>query len=323
MKPKNIVVIFFILLTFLMTGCVNAVDTTLSTEPTILLTEQPTTPASETPNITLTLVPNEDGARIYRYLTEEDLDGIYNGSINFSAYLNVLIDINGESMPIREAILDKHITVEEFIAGIRTDARNGFCVESYESELGLTYFLYTYSNFEVAIFDDVWEAPNGESFLVRDIYIDKKDGFISEAIGRYYTNDEGQEINYKREDWGLSFEVIDATPSNVRIKATQTDGQQFGQLQIRGRVIISSSNSIPGTAFNTQPYISVSPAEGSFTMEGISEFTFDWSEDIGELPSGTYSIAFMVEDIYDTEALHPFTKNYTDLQFYYFEFEIP
>lgn len=314
---KKIVIISF-LLCILLVGCASD-DISQSNLPHISETELSTSPLSSSPNVVLTLVRNEDDSESLS-LSEDELQSIYNGSINFPSYLNVLIDINGESIPIRDAILEKRISVEEFIAGIRTDARNGYCTESYESELGLTYFLYTYRNFEVAIFDDVWEAPNGEAFLVRDIYINKKGGFNSESIARFYTNEDGEEISYKREDWGLEFETQSITPTGLVVRITQSDGQQLGQLQMDNiyTAVICSSGFLKENGD-----FSMSPSDGLIEMNGSSEIAFDWSACLGELPSGDYALSFRVKDVYDPNNIHPFTKNYTDLQIYSIQFEIP
>lgn len=314
---KKIVIISF-LLCILLVGCASD-DISQSNLPHISETELSTSPLSSSPNVVLTLVRNEDDSESLS-LSEDELQSIYNGSINFPSYLNVLIDINGESIPIRDAILEKRISVEEFIAGIRTDARNGYCTESYESELGLTYFLYTYRNFEVAIFDDVWEAPNGEAFLVRDIYINKKGGFKSEAITRFYTNDAGQEISYKHEDWGLTFETQSVTPTSLVVCVTQSGGQQLGLLQI-DNIYTSIINSFG--FLKEDGDFSISSNDGLIEMNDSSEITFDWSACLGELPSGDYTLSFAIKDVYDPNDIHPLMKNYTDLQMYTIQFEIP
>ena len=292
---------------------------TLSSYPTKTVNQS----VPDDPRISLTLI-KADKATNHQRLTEEDLEGIYDGVIDHTGFSDVLIKIDGADMSLREAILDQHISVEDFIAGLQTDARNGHCKEIYETDIDLTHFLYRYNTFEVAVFNDVWEAPNGEKVLARDIWI-RQSWHFNDGIYRTYLDDEGNEVGRRKEDWGLTFEVIEATPTCVKVNITQHGGQQFGQFEINipYASISGETGGFLRTANNTQPRMTGFPSDGRINMNGTTEFTFDWSNELGELPSGTYWMSFGVKDIYDTNLVHPFTKDYTDYQSYFFEFEIP
>lgn len=292
---------------------------TLSSYPTKTVNQS----VPDDPRISLTLI-KADKPTNHQRLTEEDLEGIYDGVIDHTGFSDVLIKIDGADMSLREAILDQHISVEDFIAGLQTDARNGYCKEIYETDIDLTHFLYRYKTFEVAVFNDVWEAPNGKKVLARDIWIDQSWHFY-DGIRRTYLDDERNEVNRLKEDWGLSFEVLEATPTSVRVKVVQKGGQQFGQLQVNilHADIAGETGGVLRTANNTEPQMTGFPADGLLTMNGTTELTFDWSKDLGSIPSGKYWINFAVNDVYNIHSIHPFTKNYTDDQVYFFEFEIP
>ena len=325
---RKLSVSFALLLVLALNACAaNNVSmlTVESQPPTLPVTSTEAKNASEAdgPLINLTLI-KADKATQYQRLTEEELTGIYNGVIDYTGFSDVLIKIDGADMSLREAILDQHISVENFIAGLQTDARNGYCKEIYETDIDLTHFLYRYNTFEVAVFNDVWEAPNGEKVLARDIWI-RQSWHFNDGIYRTYLDDEGNEVGRRKEDWGLTFEVIEATPTCVKVNITQHGGQQFGQLEINipYAIIFAETGGFLRTANDTQPRMSGFPSDGRITMNGTTEFTFDWSDELCELPSGKYWIDFGVNDVYNVNTIHPFTKNYTDYQMYYFEFEIP
>ena len=325
---RKLSVLFALLLVLLLNACAAnnvSMPTVESQPPTLPITstEAKNTSEADGPLINLTLI-KADKATQYQRITEEELTGIYNGVIDYTGFSDVLIKIGGTDMSLREAILDRHISVEEFIARLQTDARNGYCKEIYETDIDLTHFLYRYNTFEVAVFNDVWEAPNGEKILARDIWIDQSWHF-NDGIYRTYLDDEGNEVGRRKEDWGLTFEVIEATPTCVKVNITQHGGQQFGQFEINIHYasISGETGGFLRTANNTQPRMTGFPSDGRINMNGTTEFTFDWSNELGELPSGTYWMSFGVNDVYNANLIHPFTKDYTDYQSYFFEFKIP
>lgn len=327
---KKLSIILVLLLVFLLTACTaSSREPALETQPPTL-SNLPTEAASlssvnaQLINLRLIGSANITGEQC---ITSEELEGIYDGEIYYSYSSDVLIKIDDTEMSLRDAILNRCISVEEFLAGLRTDARNGYCEETYGSYLGLTHFIYTYKQYHVVVYDDLWEAPNGESFLVREIWI--QPGYVSEfdptGIARMYQDENGIDISYRREDWGLTFEVVEVTPTSVRVNVIQQGGQQFGQLQadLKSVPVFKNIEGFLNTKHGTRAHTEATPSDGLITMNGTTEFTFDWSKDLGELPSGLYSIYFMIYDIYDPAQIHPFTKNYKDSEAFCFVFEIP
>ena len=328
---KKLSIILVLLLVFLLTACAtNSLQESAPETQPPTLSNPPTEAASlssdnaQLINFRLIGSANSTGEQC---ITSEELEGIYDGEIYYYHSSDVLIKIDDTEMSLRDAILNQCISVEEFLAGLRTDARRGYCEETYGSYLGLTHFIYTYKQYDVIVYDDLWEAPNGESFLVREIWI--QPGYLSEfdptGIARKYQDENGNDISYRREDWGLTFEVVEVTPTSVRVNVIQRGGQQFGQLQadLKNVAIAAAEKGYLNTIHGTRAYAEVSPADGLITMNGNTEFIFDWSKDLGELPSGSYGVGFTVDDIYDAAQIHPFTKNYKDSDVYGFEFEIP
>lgn len=325
---RKLSVIFVLWLVLLLSACASNDAPIIETQPPTLPatpTEEPIVFEANAPLINMRVVPayNQPEEEIF---SSDELKDIYDGQIYSCSCADIFIQIDGVEMSFRDAVLGKHITIDDFLAGLHSDARNGYCVETYGSYLGLTHFIYTYENYQVVLYDDLWEAPNGESYLVREIRIGR---FFYEfdptRYARFYIDEEGFEVSYRREDWGLTFEVLEVTPTSVRVKVTQQGGQQFGQLQaaLKSVPVFKNMEGYLNTNHGTRAYTEATPSDGFITMNGTTEFTFDWSKDLGELPSGLYSIDFMIYDIYDADQIHPFTKNYKDSEIYNFIFEIP
>ena len=155
----------------------------------------------------ITLTP--DDSVDFITIPKEKLGGHFDEEITYYDVTNVMIDINGESKKLEEAIRDGEITVEAIYAYARMDARKGNCTESFESKNGLAKFTYRYPDFDLRLVYDVYETPDGESHLIQDIGIYRAN---ADVLTRY-TDDTGKWID--REDWGVMFEVVEATPTGL------------------------------------------------------------------------------------------------------------
>ena len=58
-------------------------------------------------------------------------------------------------------------------------------------------------------------------------------------------------------------------------------------------------------------------------MDGTCQFSVDWSDTYGDLPSGTYRLYLWVYDIYDESQLHPLMDDFEDWQMLDVELIIP
>ena len=127
-----------------------------------------------------------------------------------------------------------------------------------------------------------------------------------------FLDDDGNILD--REDWGITLEVQDVTPTGMTLKFTQSGGQQLGQLQTRYYILTNiDENKVPASGENVMEI-----AENDDTL-----YTLDWSDTCGALPSGTYQISIEVRDVYDESQIHPLMRKFHNTQYYGLDFEIP
>lgn len=247
----------------------------------------------------------------------EELGGSYNDGITYLNVSDVSIEVNGEYMELVQAVRDGYITIEEIIAQAQIDARNDICSMQYESELGLSRFVYGYQDYELLVTYDVFEAPDDEQYLIRDFMITNVGGHKSISHTLYITDEEGNIVNLRREDWGITLQASSATPTDITILCTQSGGQHMGELKVSYFGLLNSNRApidslIEWSEYEFSPII--------IPQETTSQLCIDWTARYGELPSGTYYLALEIEDIYDET--NDLVKNYSDVQNYYVEFII-
>lgn len=252
----------------------------------------------------------------YTLYSAADLNNHYENGIAYLNMSSVVINIDGTDMDLGAAIRDGHITVDEILALARIDASNGYCTEVYESVNGLSEFIYQYPSYDLSLIYDVFEAPDGNQYLIKRMVLYPPNGHKNSGFTLHITGEDGSTKNLKREDWGLSFEVTEVTSEGITLNCTHLDGQQIGTLLIEGFYIAQPSN----TAFE-HPNVQI--ASISILSNGSTEVTLDWSETYGSLSCGDYTLTLDVCDVYDPSELHPLMKNFTDTQSYNITFTIP
>lgn len=93
-----------------------------------------------------------------------------------------------------------------------------------------------------------------------------------------------------RDDWGVSFEVLEAAPTHLTVRCTQSGGENTGRLRL-------GEGLVRGSFFMEDPY--VDPSEEVFIENsGVTEFTIPWPEAWGPLPAGEYVYEFYLRDTY-------------------------
>lgn len=245
----------------------------------------------------------------------DQLGGNFPEDITYQNVSNVTIEVDGTVYPLEEAIRDGHITVEEIFAYARIDARNGICRERHTTRNGLTYFIYSYPWYDIRLSYDVYETPDAQQHLISYFGIYNSSGTIYSV----HHDDEGNVID--REDWGLTFTAVSATPTTLTYQCQQAGGQQIGALFASFYTVFAEDMSyvVPIKEI-------ISPEEfqeTALTMNGTCTNTIDWSEFYGKLPSGNYILRLQVSDVYDESQVHPLMKNFYDHQYYDFPFTIP
>ena len=258
----------------------------------------------------------DDDADYVEY-TSDELGGNFSEKLIYNFNItSVTIDIDGQSMPLNEALRDGFITEEEIFCDARLDAREGFCEETYESLNGLTNFTFAYPDYNIRLLYDIYESPSGEQRLISEMVVYEKDTGLAPC--HLFVDDETGEI-YDLEDWGLSFEITEVSPTGMTIRCTHSGGQQIGQLEATGYYL--SSNEL-FLLLNDGSESSPPMDNVVFKDDDVTEFTLDWAEPYGQLSSGEYRIMLYVHDVYDESQKHPLMRNFYDTQIYNLDFTI-
>lgn len=258
----------------------------------------------------LTLTPGEENTSFSR----KELDGRYDGTLTYVSLGGVTITLDGKKAPLEEAIRKGDVAVEEIFAWARMDARDGLCKETYESDRGLTRFTYQYPDFRMEIMQDVYETPDGGSYLMNSMTICPSD---VEYQGGLALIPEGSSRPIDMEDWGLSFEVLKADDSGVTLRCAQSGGQQAGSLKVFNYTIVSTAGD--GAFY---PPSEKTSQDIALTMGGSTEFTIRWKDAHGALPAGEYFLRLNVQDDYNPETIHPLIRKFYDKQSYDVKFTV-
>lgn len=235
---------------------------------------------------------------------------------------NVSIQENGQTLHLEDAIYNGIISVEEIFAYARIDARNGFCTEKAITSHGLTHFIYRYPKFDLRLTYDIYVTPDRKEHLIKELHICKN----AYQLTTLYSD-------IDREDWGLTFEPVEANSTSLTIDCTQSGGQQLGELTVDHYWIYLQSDE--GDMFDNKGHAILNPPGFSnpdhgdhfgpkpdIPRDATTRFTLNWSELYGELPGGRYSMHLSVRDDYDKSQVHPLMQNFQDNMDYWIEFSI-
>ncbi|MGN0335789.1 MAG: immunoglobulin-like domain-containing protein [Lachnospiraceae bacterium] len=119
------------------------------------------------------------------------------------------------------------------------------------------------------------------------------------------------------ENWGITLEVENITPTSITLKCTQHEGEPIGELQTGSWYIVESwtqENGWKEVDHILQDDIGWTEEAWMIPADSISEWEVNWEWLYGELPTGQYRIG---KEITDFRA----TGDY-DTAIYYAEFEI-
>lgn len=249
--------------------------------------------------------------RCFRSIPPREPEGY---EISYDLVENVTVEVQGERMPLEEAVSGGKITVDEILADVRRDAAAGICQESTQTVNGLTRFEYAYPEMELWSICDVLETPDGAQPLIRSFTV-RAPGHPDSLSTHFFDMSTPYHYEIDREDWGLEFRVRSATPEGITLEISQEGGQQFGQLMATKYSLDASGWQPLGDADLTPGW--------AVKMGGDSQLTIDWAQTIGRLESGDYCLRLHIEDDYDSSDVHPLARNFWDWQSYYIEFQIP
>ncbi len=237
---------------------------------------------------------------------------IYDNTITYFRLSEVTIDIDNSTMKLEDAIRDKKISIEELRCYAQLDAKAGVCKEIAESKNGLTRLTYCYPEFDLWSVYDVYETPDGKKHLISDLGLCAPH---EDIISTYTERESGKPIDF--EDWGLTFDILEASPTGIQMKCVHSGGQQIGDLVVT-RYDIWKPTEEKGVEEFISPIAEEFKDEyrpkGSIAKDGAAEITIDFSPYYGKLPAGEYILYLTIEDEYCHEDVHPLMKNFYDRQ---------
>lgn len=259
-------------------------------------------------NLTVTRVGNTDS----QIFSPEELGNNFNQGMSYCGVTDVSISLDSGDERLEDALKNGDITEEEIFFRARQDARDGRCQETFETQHGVTFYNYHYPDYDLWLVYDVFHSPNGKAYPVSQLIVFRTTPDYHLHPSCAFTDPEtGAFVN--REDWGLTFELSDITSHSATVTCTQSGGQQIGQLEVRCYTLHPDTKGI----------INPPKFETEIAMDGTCQFSVDWSETYGDLPSGTYRLYLWVYDIYDESQLHPLMDDFQDWQVLDVELIIP
>lgn len=248
--------------------------------------------------------------------SSEDLGGNFDGSLRYKG-LEVSVTVSGKEVPLEDAVREGTYSVEQLVADVQTDARNGICQEETRTKNGLTEFHYSYPDvFSIDVINDIYQTPDGQEHLFRSVTINKNGDNEAHDFTHVMADPEQPNILIDREDWGLTMEAADVSSTGLTLKITQSGGQQAGTLEVASYWI---SSTVDGELGYFSP--ALDPAV-SIPPDSTSSLSLNWENEL-TLPSGDYFLKVWVNDNYDPEAIHPLIHKFHDQQSYILFFTIP
>lgn len=250
-----------------------------------------------------------------------DKENYIENCISYTDITDMFIEIEGQKIELRDAIEQDIITPDELEAYAKVDAKRGFCIMEYVSKNGFAQYMYRYEKFTLLSNYDVIEAANGECYHYQHLAIVPPNNYTPAAYGFPTVQINGELKDIEREDWGVLFEVIEATPVSVTLRCTQSGGQHIGQLQMEDFYTLYRVESNGSCECYYEKTALSSPAvDVAIDNGGITEFLIIWPDECGKLPCGEYELAFYLRDVY--EKMPSLMRNYTDQQLYEIRFSI-
>ena len=265
------------------------------------------------PALKLSVVADDEAGR--SVLLEENTENSFTRTAIREGFSQANIEVDGETMSLKEALESGRITQAEIGCLARLDAQNGYCQATRQTRNGLTHFTYQYPDFNLRVVYDVYVTPDGGEDLIDHILLYPVRS--NEFLGAY--TDFYDPVTWERtdlEDWGVCFTVDEATPTQATVTCQQAGGQQIGQLFVDWYYLVPIVDG-QGVGMDRIDGVMESPrCEVPLNMGGETTFTLDWTEEYGPLPSGEYRVSLNVLDHFDESQVHPLMQDFHDWQIY-------
>lgn len=253
----------------------------------------------------------------FRDITAEDLNYNFDG-ITYVNVSEVAIEINSKTMLLEDAIRHGLVTVEQIIAQAQEDVRNRNCILKYDTNLGLSEFIYTYKDaYDIRVVYDVFECSDGKQHLISDFIVTPPSKARDLSFAYTYLDDDGAPVRLLYEDWGLEFSVTENSSTDITLRYSQWDGMASGELSVQWYQISDQNNRLLDVEI--QPEITPIPLQ---SQTDTGHLSLNWESFYGELPRGHYYLILYVYDTYDPTAIHPLIQNYCDGQYFSIPFSV-
>lgn len=299
----------------ILSGCTEKPAQSLQTD--ILSPSQDSTAPSSNRKLTISATVDEETP--FNTFSREELGNNYPYDLAYYELTDVSILVGSEVIPLEEAIKNGSVTIEELVAYTQIDARNGICTATSETSLGLTMYVYVYPEYKVHVYYDIFEAPDGRQHQISHFMLLNPD--LNHSISTSFT-DWDSEYGYQldREDWGITLDVVEATPTEITLRCTHAGGQHFGELKSTQYTLFTANWE---AVLSPEGFAGGICEDITIQQNTESTFTVSWEESHGELLSGEYYLKLWFTDVYDAADLHPLTRNYRNNQPYVIPFVIP
>lgn len=245
----------------------------------------------------------------YQVISPAKVDNQYSGKIVYDGVSNVCVTIDGEAIPLEQAVKEQKCSVEELIAYAQVDARLGLCTEGECTYNGLTKFTYTYPDYMLITIHDVYETPSGTNYTINYFTVTTPQELIPASYAP--TDKTGQYMDL--EDWGITFTPTEITEKGILIETTQQGGQNFGDLYLTDFYLVSE----PDREYLGETLVILSIP---VTMDGTGTIQLDWPQ---TMPAGDYTLVVRLEEIYNRDEMPSLMRNYHDTQQYLIPITIP
>ena len=305
------VLIFLLTAMLLLSGC----GQNEPPMPPVEATEPPAPVQAAEPvqRLLITLENTEDFS--YKHVSRELPDAITDFEITYHDVTNVMITLDGKVLALEDALKSGQITPEEIICYAQLDAADNFCFEYAASINGLTKLVYNYyDQFDLVVFYDVYETPDGAQHLIKELH-----------LCQYY---DGRRTSFGHgdidsEDWGLTFEPTEITPTGLTLRVTQEQGQQIGTLKIFDYALVDQKTQLTLKDAKGNVFISLYEELGyEIALNSVTEIKLNWSAVRDALPSGAYKLVLHIIDVYDESQVNLLMKNFEDSQMHHIEFVV-
>lgn len=304
------------LLILVLSGCTKTSEPTTVPVETVSVETAPFLPLEANiegeQNLRIDVVVKKDHQ--FTCIPKDELGGNYDYELTYLDVTNVSIEVDGKTYYLEDAIRDGVISVEEIFAYARMDARMGYCREEWETFHSLTYFIYRYPKFDLRLTYDVYKTPDGKEHLINQLYICENVYNLSTVYP-----------DIDREDWGLTFEAVEATSTSLTINCTQSGGQQLGDLTADQYWIYTrdseGNHEVLQHLDDFQGFDQWQP-KSPILKDTTTKITLDWTNFYGELPKGNYAMHLTINDEFDSTKIHSLMEDYQDRLGYWIDFTI-